>query len=138
MLIKVKRMLKKVSFILKRGCSNFVYAEAETTLSPYRQRRVVPLRSNLQIWVARKMELMYDYDQTLKLPFKNGVLLRANYIEYENRKRHRKLRNEGVKNVSFILFKSCSKFASGWEPMCGRPTIEYKPSITGISVWIRK
>ena len=32
-----------LSFIPNRGCSNFVLREAETTLSPSRQGRVVPL-----------------------------------------------------------------------------------------------
>ena len=35
--------MKKVSFILRIPRSNFVYAEGETTLSPTRQDRVVPL-----------------------------------------------------------------------------------------------
>ena len=35
--------VKNVSFISKRGCCTFVYAEAETTLSLTRQGRVVPL-----------------------------------------------------------------------------------------------
>ena len=36
-----------LSFIPNRGCSNFVLREAETTLSPSRQGRVVPLRMRL-------------------------------------------------------------------------------------------
>lgn len=50
----VKEDENLLSFIPARGCSNFVYAEVKTSMSPSRQGHVVPLQPWLEaeVWQA--------------------------------------------------------------------------------------
>lgn len=51
---KVKKVVNFLSFIPARGCSNFVYAEVKTGMSPSRQGHVVSLLTWLEaeVWQA--------------------------------------------------------------------------------------
>ena len=74
---EVKKDAEKVSFILKRGCSNFVYAEVETTLSLSCEGHVVPLRSNMNNGCKKYRDIMFDLCQTPKPTLTERVTLRA-------------------------------------------------------------